>query len=178
MTKAQKLRAPYYRPGRFRASVGKLGPYFLVKLVKTSHFWRFGGILVTSLAMLWTTPAAAHQQGCDVEVVRVIDGDSLVVRSVTLLGGPGVLPLFGVSHLRLLRVDTPERSEPGFERARSITERLVKGGIGITVPGPRARDSFGRFLAEVHVCLQQNGSQVTKSLNDILRSEGWTYGGE
>ena len=65
--------------------------------------------LTIMLMCAFPTSAISHDPQCSVEVVRVVDGDTLVVRSLTILGGPEVVPIYGYSYVRLLGVDTPER---------------------------------------------------------------------
>ncbi len=62
-------------------------------------------------------PAALHWS-----VVRVIDGDTLVVR----LEEPG--RAVRTETVRLLRINTPEREQIGYTEAREVLMRLVRGG--------------------------------------------------
>ncbi len=73
-------------------------------------------------------------------VTRVIDGDTLEVRYAK--GEPG-------QRIRLLRIDTPERSEPGYEAATAALARLVKGKtVSLEGEGPK-KDKYGRWLSYV-----------------------------
>ena len=128
--------------------------------------------LTIMLMCAFPTSAISHDPQCSVEVVRVVDGDTLVVRSLTILGGPEVVPIYGYSYVRLLRVDTPERRKPGFEEAKILLQTLVKHGIALKAV---KRDSFGRWLAELSLCLTDSQGQVErKSINDIL-AKRWPY---
>ena len=81
-------------------------------------------------------------------VKYVIDGDTVV--------------LSDGRHVRYLRIDTPERGEPGFDEARRANERLVLGKE-VTLSFHKERfDTYGRTLAEVFV----DGQSVTQLLLD------------
>jgi micrococcal nuclease len=73
-----------------------------------------------------------------VQVVRVIDGDTIDVRS----GGEEL-------RVRLFGIDAPERGEPCAEEA---TDRLVElaGGVVQLLPDERIEDRFGRQLRYVY----------------------------
>jgi micrococcal nuclease len=81
-----------------------------------------------------------------VPVVRVIDGDTIVVR----LGG-------GEEDVRLIGVDTPETVKPDTpvqcfgERASHFTKRLLEGRRVRLVFGAERHDVYGRSLAYVHL---------------------------
>jgi micrococcal nuclease len=76
-------------------------------------------------------------------VVRVIDGDTVVVA--------------GVGTVRYLGVDTPELHHPRkpvqryAERARAANARLVMGRTVRLVTDRETRDAYGRLLAYVYV---------------------------
>ncbi len=73
-------------------------------------------------------------------VVRVQDGDSLVVR---VDGGRQ-------TRLRLIGADAPEMDQkPWGERARSFTRTMVGGRRVLIEPGAEPRDRHGRLLAYV-----------------------------
>jgi len=77
-------------------------------------------------------------------VVRVIDGDTLIVR----YRPPGPMD----ERVRLLNVDTPERGRPGHREATDALRRLVAGkrvNLDFERPGRPKRDGFGRLLAYV-----------------------------
>ena len=80
-------------------------------------------------------------------VLRVIDGDTLVAR---FEGGD----VERKETIRMLNVNTPERSQPGFVEATEALKELVRGGlIELEFEKPRVekRDGFGRLLAYVIV---------------------------
>ena len=79
------------------------------------------------------------------EVLRVVDGDTLHVR---IPGSPTP-----DERVRLLRVNTPERGQPGYERATACLIALTAGKrveLEWERSGVAERDEFGRLLAYVH----------------------------
>ena len=86
------------------------------------------------------------------EPIRVIDGDTFS------LGG---------RRFRLRNIDTPERGEPGFAQATArLRELLSRGSVRIV---PKARDKYGRIVAEVFV----DGVDVAA----LMREEGYAKPG-
>ena len=83
-------------------------------------------------------------------VTEVIDGDT-----VGLSDGRRV---------RYLSIDTPERGEPGYERAKVENESLVLGRWVEMRFTREKRDHYDRVLADLYV----NGRNVS----DILRERG------
>lgn len=78
-------------------------------------------------------------------VTHVIDGDTFETRN-------------NASRVRLKDVDTPERGEPGFERAKSALERLILHRTVRILT--HARDVYGRRIADVWV----NGTHVNQAM--------------
>jgi len=76
-------------------------------------------------------------------VLRVVDGDTL---HVELASSPTP-----DERVRLLRIDTPERGEAGYERATACLLELTAGGsVVLEWEGDHAeRDAYGRLLAYV-----------------------------
>jgi len=94
-------------------------------------------------------------------VVKVVDGDTL---HVELAGS--VTPL---EKVRLLRINTPERKRPGFERASAALTALVAGRtveLEFEDPAKPERDEYGRLLAYVFV--------GEKCVNVEMVRGGWT----
>ena len=74
-------------------------------------------------------------------LIRVSDGDTIVVR----YEGRD-------EKIRLLRIDTPERDDPGYHEATTALRGLVSGRelrIEFERPGHEERDRYGRLLAYV-----------------------------
>ncbi len=98
-------------------------------------------------------------------VVRVIDGDTLVV----LRGGV-------TERVRLLRIDAPERNEPGYRESKEALRSLLKGReVVIEFERPRLekRDRYGRLLAYVLA----DGVNVNVEMVRLGRARFWTkYG--
>jgi micrococcal nuclease len=116
------------------------------------------GTLVVSLVTACSTSTTAHgvrdlEPRNMVEVVRVIDGDTLdlIISNVT-------------HRVRLFGVDTPERGEPCYHEA---TERLrqLAGDVVRVEPGPRAADNYGRLLFYLY-------TTSGESIDAMLISEG------
>jgi len=85
------------------------------------------------------------------DVVRVIDGDTIVV---------------GTKTIRLVLVDTPERSEAGYEEAKDyVTNLCLNQHAIIDQDDLQYYDSYGRMLAVVYC----NGVNVNAALleNDL-----------
>ncbi|MCC6661295.1 MAG: thermonuclease family protein [Phycisphaerales bacterium] len=92
----------------------------------------------------------------DWTVVRVIDGDTLVVRSVA-----------GEEHVRLRAVNTPERGQSGFEEATEVLRGLARAGAAARLeyekPGVPERDRYGRILAYVVIGGVNTSVEVARS---------------
>lgn len=91
-----------------------------------------------TLALLLASPAAAAR--FEAVVVRVKDGDSLVVERVREKRQ---------SELRLFGIDAPELDQPWGIQSRTALRRLV-GGKTVTVE-TTDRDRYGRLVARVWV---------------------------
>ena len=88
--------------------------------------------------------AGANSEPAQWLVIDVIDGDTLIVRKDK--------PIQRKETVRLLRIDTPERDEPGYAEAREALKHLVRKGVVTLEFEKRAvesRDGFGRLLAYV-----------------------------
>lgn len=105
--------------------------------------WSIVPVLIASGLILgaWVDPARAETA----TVVRVIDGDTLVVENL------------GIEfRVRVLNVDTPEREDKEgrpeclYEEATSTTEALVPPGTVVTLTHDfEKEDRYGRILAHV-----------------------------
>ncbi len=93
-----------------------------------------------------------------VPVVRVIDGDTIVVRYREV-----------EERVRYRDVDTPERGQPGYDEARRFNQELLVGGMArleINYAEGNGRDSFGRLLAYVYVEKDGREVQVNQAMNE------------
>jgi micrococcal nuclease len=80
------------------------------------------------------------------KVIEVIDGDTIVCDVTTRLFGRTAT--FHNVHVRLLGVNTPERSRPGYEEAtQHTTARLL--GKDVILRNDQTVDVFDRLLATV-----------------------------
>jgi len=106
-------------------------------------------------------PAVAGGRSGPCEVLRVVDGDTLHVR---VAGSPTP-----DEKIRMLRIDTPEHDQPGFERATAALLALIDGRqveLEWERPESAERDDYGRLLAYVWV-----GGTLA---NLELVRQGWT----
>lgn len=103
---------------------------------------------------------ARYVSGTTATFVRAIDGDTLDARVGEF-----------VERVRLLRIDTPERDEPGYDDARRSLERSARSGDGsLTLTSENQhleRDQYGRLLAYVFLSDKRN-------LNIELVKRGWS----
>jgi micrococcal nuclease len=99
-------------------------------------------------------------------LVQVVDGDTVAVRWKRK-----------VEHLRLLRVDTPERGQPGHDEATEFLRIFLTGKqlqLEFEDPLTFARDAYGRLL----VYLFANGENVNVEIVRAGWSRFWTKYGE
>jgi len=90
-------------------------------------------------------PGRAPERGAlgPCEVFYVVDGDTVDV-DCSRVGGPTE------QRVRLLRIDTPERGEPGFRRSTTALAKLLLGKDVYLVherPGRPETDRYDRLLA-------------------------------
>ncbi len=101
--------------------------------------------------------APAAGGGTSVRVQRVVDGDTIKVRTAE-----------GLDTVRYIGMDTPETKKPGTpvqcfgKRASAENERLVEGQRVRLVVGVEPRDRYGRLLAYVY--RQRDGAFVNERL--------------
>lgn len=92
------------------------------------------------------------------EVVRVIDGDTVVIR---LLGG-------WTDRVRLAGIDAPERGEPGHDAATAFLADRVQGRTVVLVfeisgDGGPDRGRFGRVLARLEIDGVDVGAEMVRA---------------
>ena len=79
-----------------------------------------------------------EQQASQAEVIRVIDGDTVV--------------LAGDERVRLIGIDTPENGQCGFNEAKQALEKLLASGSAIFYSGTTSdKDKYDRLLRYIEV---------------------------
>lgn len=91
-------------------------------------------------------------------VIRWIDGDTVKL-DLDLGFGLSIAHTF-----RLYGIDTPERSEPGYDSAKALVNILAPASSVVLVETYKDPDKYGRYLANVFI-----GDQC---VNDILIEDG------
>ncbi|GEM_PF-2379354 len=89
----------------------------------------------------FATQEASVGDGLEATVVRVVDGDTLIVR---LANGKE-------ERVRLLGVDTPEKTQPMGQLAKKFTEDMVLGRRVVLEFEKNKRGRYGRLLAYVWI---------------------------
>ena len=82
-------------------------------------------------------------------VTKIFDGDTFLTKSRK-------------HPVRLANVDTPEKRQPGYGKAKQALQKLI-GGQEVTV-NTKARDKYGRSVADVKI--------GTKSVNKAMKKHG------
>jgi len=120
--------------------------------------------LVTDRSSETTAPALVPVAGAvAVDVVRVIDGDTLDVRSAQT-----------ELRIRLYGVDTPERGEPCYEDATARLAALAGEQVQL-LPDARLTDPFGRELRYVYAT---DGALIDERLVAEGLGHAWTEDGQ
>ncbi len=92
-------------------------------------------------------------------VPYVVDGDTVDVRCGRVC-----------DRVRLLRINTPERGEAGYQEAKSSLEAMVREGnvyLSFEVPGKPKQGGYKRLLAYLYV----DG----RNLNVEMIRQGWSH---
>ena len=92
------------------------------------------------------------------KLVRVVDGDTVDLEvdlgfSITVR-----------DRFRLDGIDTPERGQKGFQKAKTFLTRLLKDKE-LVVRTAKAKEKYGRYLAEIFV---EFAGPIDTSVNAIL----------
>ena len=81
---------------------------------------------------------SAEQQASQVDVIRVIDGDTVVIS--------------GDERVRLIGIDTPENGQCGFDEAKQALEKLLASGSATFYSGTTSdKDKYDRLLRYIEV---------------------------
>jgi len=105
--------------------------------------------------------------GAQYRVLRVVDGDTVRV----FCQGQDTA-------VRLLRMDTPERGEAGYDGATAALAELLKGGsvrLEFETPGKVERDRFDRLLCYVYL---PDGRCADVEMVRLGWSKSWTRSGQ
>lgn len=78
-------------------------------------------------------------------IIRVIDGDSLILVTHTEVGRTRPW------RHRLILLDTPERGEAGYTEATTALREWLASNVGTLRVTDYKIDSFGRYLSDVYV---------------------------
>lgn len=92
------------------------------------------------------TPKTPPPASATATVVRIVDGDTLIVRRATAV--PGVLPA-GETRVRLLEIDTPESVTPGVP-VECYGPEATRDLTGLTPPGSQVRVVRDRQLLDIY----------------------------
>lgn len=85
-------------------------------------------------------------------IVRVIDGDTLVINQQGVNKTQTSVRLWGIDTPELAKFGSNKEAEPFAEQARDFTHSLVGGRIvRLLLEGHRQRDKYGRLLAYVEL---------------------------
>ena len=105
------------------------------------HLARLRFVVLVVVATLAACGGGESAPALPGTVTLVVDGDTLHVQ----------LPNDREERVRVLGIDTPERGECGYTRARAFARRLADGrGVELTTdPTQGRRERFGRLLAYV-----------------------------
>jgi micrococcal nuclease len=115
--------------------------------------------LITLLVLVILLLRFTDEIGIDIDpadrfvIKKVIDGDSFV--------------LAGGDKLRLLSVDTPEKDELYFEKAKMMVSEITKNKLGDLEYGNKRRDKYGRLLGYLYI--------DTIFVNKIILDSGLGY---
>ncbi|MDH4099430.1 MAG: thermonuclease family protein [Nitrospirota bacterium] len=98
------------------------------------------------IVLAFASLAAADQK---VRVVEVIDGDTAVIEDGR--------------KVRYLGINTPERGEPLYQKAKDLNRALVLGRkVRLEFEGDRESDAYGRLLAYVYVGDQMVNARLVR----------------
>ena len=95
-------------------------------------------IALLFLSLNACSSGSAEQQASQVDVIRVIDGDTVVIA--------------GDERVRLIGIDTPENGQCGFDEAKQALEKLLDSGSATFYSGTTSdKDKYDRLLRYIEV---------------------------
>ena len=107
--------------------------------------------LVLLLAVLGFALPPCDPPTIQAEVVRVIDGDTIEIKIVSMTKPVEGLTTGANYRVRYIGVDAPERDEAGFDAATTINKLLVEGRTVYLELDQTKWDNYGRLLAYVYL---------------------------
>ena len=140
-----------------------INKYYLYLYIKPLTQWicaqKASKLIAIALLALITLPAvAATRQAQSGVVTRVVDGDTLWVKT-----GASQPPL----KVRIQGIDAPEICQPGGVQARDALKQKVLG-LSVTITSG-AHDSYGRTIGTVHMQGQDMGRWL------VAHGHAWVY---
>ncbi|MEW6033688.1 MAG: thermonuclease family protein [Chloroflexota bacterium] len=114
-------------------------------------------LLLVAMALALALVSGCAQSESSVGVVRVIDGDTIVIS--------------GGATVRYIGIDTPERGEPYYQEALEANRRLVEGKSLRLERDVSEEDRYGRLLRYVY----QDGVFVNVELVRMGWAEAKAY---
>ncbi|MFI4862175.1 MAG: thermonuclease family protein [Phycisphaerales bacterium JB063] len=127
-------------------------------------------------AGLYATDDLRRYHGQTFDVVRVIDGDTLVIRAPDGEHATTTVRLWGVNTPELAKADGSRPDQPLSQEATALVRSLVAdGAVTLELEAYRTRGRYGRLLA--HVVLP-DGSQLGARLIEAGFSESddrWSH---
>jgi len=95
-------------------------------------------IALLFLSLNACSSGSAEQQASQIDVIRVIDGDTVVIA--------------GDERVRLIGIDTPENGQCGFDEAKQALEKLLASGTATFYSGATSdKDKYDRLLRYIEV---------------------------
>lgn len=131
-------------------------------------------ILALALTLATSTTVVIPERRYDAQLVRVIDGDSVVLRiavpeTVHLPGQDIDVTVATERSVRISGINTPELSRPQCEverelakRAKELLTEKLKGAKLVFVTHGTESDKYARWLGNI----EADGALVTRSLID------------
>ena len=109
-----------------------------MKPAPARHRIRLGLTLLSFITVSACSSGSAEQQVSQVDVVQVIDGDTVVIA--------------GDERVRLIGIDTPEKGQCGFDEAKQALEKLLASGTATFYSGTTSdKDKYDRLLRYIEV---------------------------
>lgn len=109
-----------------------------MKLALIKQRFRFGITFLAFITAGACSSSSTEQKASQVDVIRVIDGDTVVIA--------------GDERVRLIGIDTPEIGQCGFDEAKQALEKLLASGTATFYSGTTSdKDKYDRLLRYIEV---------------------------